>query len=77
MQKSHYKQLLHNRGICVIIPTYNNIGTIIDVVNRTLQQCKDVIVVNDGCTDGTADLLRKRTDITLVDYERNEGKGIA
>ena len=56
MQKSHYKQLLHERGICVVIPTYNNVNTILDVVKRTLIQCDDVIVVNDGCTDGTAEL---------------------
>lgn len=77
MQKSHYKQLLHDRGICVIIPTYNNVGTIHDVVSRTLFQCDDVIVVNDGSSDGTAELLREIKGITLVDYERNEGKGTA
>ena len=77
MQKSHYKQLLHERGICVVIPTYNNVNTILDVVKRTLIQCDDVIVVNDGCTDGTAELLREISSITLVDYEKNEGKGTA
>ena len=74
MQKSHYKQLLHERGICVVIPTYNNVNTILDVVKRTLIQCDDVIVGNDGCTDGTAELLREISSITLVDYEKNEGK---
>lgn len=77
MQKSHYNQLLHDRGICVVIPTFNNVGTIVDVVKRTLVQCDDVIVVNDGSTDGTAELLRGIEGIILVDYEKNKGKGTA
>ncbi len=55
--KERQKQLLRDRGICVIIPTYNNGGTVADVVRRALQECDDVIVVNDGSTDDTANLL--------------------
>ena len=77
MQDYHYKQLLHDRGICVVIPTYNNVGTIVDVVNRVLMQCIDVIVVNDGSTDGTAELVREIKDITLIDNQINRGKGTA
>lgn len=71
------KQTLHDRGICVVIPTYNNVGTICDVVERTLQQCQDVIVVSDGCTDGTCELLKGIKGITLVAYQKNAGKGTA
>lgn len=72
------KQTLKDRGICVIIPTYNNAGTIADVVTRALARCDDVIVVCDGCTDGTADILRSlplRPDI--VEIPDNRGKGAA
>ena len=69
--------MLHDRNICVIIPTYNNVGTIADVVQRTLLQCQDVIVVNDGSTDGTRELLLQTEGITLVDYAPNKGKGTA
>ena len=71
------KALLHNRGICVVIPTYNNSGTIVDVVQRTLAQCDDVIVVCDGSTDATRQLLENMKDITLIAYEKNAGKGKA
>ena len=68
---------LRARGICVVIPTYNNAGTIGDVVSRTCRQCRDVIVVCDGCTDGTPDILRGMEGITLVVREKNGGKGAA
>ena len=77
MQEFHSRQLLHERGICCVIPVYNNAGTIADVVKRTLRQCDDVIVVNDGSTDGTAEILRGLDGITLVDYNDNAGKGTA
>jgi 1-acyl-sn-glycerol-3-phosphate acyltransferase len=71
------KQTLRDRGICVVIPTYNNAGTIADVVRRTLEQCMDVIVVSDGSTDGTLQILQDIGGITVVSYERNAGKGTA
>ena len=71
------KQLLHDRGICVIIPTYNNGGTIKHVVCETLQMCDDVIVVNDGSTDATTNILHDMQGINLVEYANNKGKGHA
>ena len=64
--------------ICVVMPTYNNAGTLRDVVERNLQFCPDVIVVNDGCTDNSADVLASfYNKITVVDYGKNKGKGYA
>ena len=71
------QQLLHDRGICVVIPTYNNDGTIAAVVADTLKACKDVIVVNDGSTDHTSSILHSIEGITLVEYDQNHGKGHA
>ena len=75
--KIHQQQRLNDRGICVVIPTYNNEGTITAVVQATLQECRDVIVVNDGSTDGTRDILHGMEGITLVEYAENRGKGYA
>ena len=61
---------------CVIIPTYNNAGTICQVVSDVQRYTRDIIVVNDGCTDSTASLL-SRMDVTVVDYGANRGKGYA
>lgn len=60
------------------MPTYNNAGTLRDVVERVLSFCNDVIVVNDGCTDDSAEILASFGDrITVVDYGKNRGKGYA
>ena len=64
--------------VCTLMPTYNNGGTLSDVVERVLTYCPDVIVVNDGCTDNSAEILASFADrITVVDYGRNRGKGYA
>ena len=61
---------------CVIIPTFNNSGTIAAVVERARKVCPDVIVVNDGCTDNTVSELCG-FDIKVLTHERNSGKGKA
>ena len=73
------REMLRQRGICVIIPTYNNGGTIGGVVAGALEQCRDVIVVNDGCSDATAAILAEiQTEgLTVVALDRNSGKGAA
>ena len=71
------KKTLRDRGICVVIPTYNNVGTIADVVRRALTHCLDVIVVADGCTDGTLEILQNIEGISIVSYAKNAGKGCA
>ena len=60
------------------MPTYNNGGTLRDVVERTLTFCQDVIVVNDGCTDTSVEILASfGKKITVIDYGKNRGKGYA
>ena len=64
--------------VCVIIPTYNNAGTIAQVISDVTAYCQDVIVVNDGSTDETAVILQRLPmPITLVSYPQNRGKGHA
>ncbi|TSA29709.1 MAG: DUF2062 domain-containing protein [Bacteroidetes bacterium] len=44
---------------CVIIPTYNNAGTLEKVVREVQEYTDEIIVVNDGSTDGTAEILEQ------------------
>ena len=69
---------LRKRGICVIVPTFNNAGTIEDIVRRTQVFCSDVFVVLDGCTDDTLSRLEVMpAPPRTVVLERNSGKGVA
>ena len=68
--------LLNDLKTCVIVPVYNNAGTIKDIVQRTLKFCKDVIVVDDGSTDGSSDSLEE-LGAAVVRYGKNRGKGYA
>ena len=64
------------RHICAVIPTFNNGGTVADVVRGVLLQGLPVLVVDDGSTDDTAEKL-KGLDITVVCHPKNRGKGRA
>lgn len=68
---------LRRLKICVIVPTYNNRNTVLQVIDRLLPYAKDILVVNDGSTDDTLALLNDRADITIVTYAQNQGKGHA
>lgn len=71
------KEILKQREVCVVIPTYNNGGTIKSVVLDALNYCDDIIVVDDGSTDETKDILNKIQDITVITHPNNKGKGTA
>jgi len=62
---------------CIIIPVYNSEKLISDVLKSVLQYTENVIVINDGSTDGTLDIIKNFTEITLVTYSKNRGKGFA
>ena len=65
-------------NICAIIPTYNNAGTVRQVIDDVLKHCDQVIVVNDGSTDETAAILQAPpAGVTVVSYPMNKGKGHA
>lgn len=64
--------------ICAVVPTYNNAGTLAGVLDGVYKHISDIIVVNDGSTDGTAALLAgSPVPLTLVEFEANKGKGAA
>lgn len=64
-------------GICVLIPTYNNAGTLAAVLDGVLQYTNQVLVVNDGSTDHTAEILAAYPQLEVISYSPNQGKGHA
>lgn len=72
----------------VVAPTYNNAATLLGILGRIVDLGLPVVVVNDGCTDGTARLLDEwhasparagdsAARVEVVRHRRNMGKARA
>lgn len=72
-----YESQFEQQNACVLMPTYNNAGTLEEVLRNVLKYTSRVIVVNDGSTDATADILAKFPQVHAVNYMPNKGKGVA
>jgi len=62
---------------CVIIPTYNNDGTLAQVIDAVLAYTSNVIIINDGSTDQTNKILAAYSNLTIETQKPNQGKGQA
>lgn len=60
--------------VAAVIPAYNEEKHIGDVVRRTRQTLHDVLVVDDGSIDKTAESAREAGAMVVV-HEQNQGKG--
>lgn len=70
--------------ISVLIPVYNEVRTICTIAERVraVPLPKEIIIVDDGSTDGTRDILckyieGKYPDVRVFYHEKNRGKGAA
>ena len=66
--------------LTVIVPVYNESRTIDELLRRVLAApyAKQVIVVDDGSTDGTAEVLdswRRQPRVMILRHSSNQGKG--
>ncbi len=77
-------QKTSERKLSIVIPVYNESQTIKEIVAKVVQVAlpygwqKEIIVVDDGSTDGTRDILSNlNKDIRVILREENGGKGAA
>ena len=76
-----------NDLLSIIVPVYNEVRTVRSVIERLLAidlpLAREIIVVNDGSTDGTrevldsVDIAGRGSGIRVIHAERNAGKGAA
>jgi glycosyltransferase involved in cell wall biosynthesis len=59
------------------LPVYNEARHVTGVLDEVLRYSQEVLVVDDGSTDGTSDLLAKRHDVHVVRHPKNRGYGAA
>ena len=63
--------------VLTAIPVYNEERYVEAVLEEVRRYCPEVVVVNDGSTDGTAALLARHPEVRLITHERNWGYGAA
>lgn len=71
------RQKFEELKACVIIPTYNNEQTLAAVISDVAGYTGHIIVVNDGSTDNTRNIIDSFPGIQCISYEKNVGKGWA
>lgn len=63
--------------ILTALPVYNEVGHVADVVREVRRYSTEVLVVDDGSTDGTADVLASLAGVRRLTHETNQGYGAA
>lgn len=66
-------------NVSVIIPAFNEQARILQTLEslKDIEEIKEIIVVDDGSTDSTYQLLKRTNGIKLLRIENNKGKGNA
>lgn len=71
--------------LSVVIPCYNEVDFIETILERVraVQMAHEIIIVDDGSTDGSRDILKRlesdgnNSDLTIIYHKQNKGKGAA
>ena len=70
--------------ISIVVPVFNEARTVAEVIQRLIEidlpAPREILVVNDGSTDGTRDVLDQlapRPELRIIHAEKNGGKGSA
>ncbi len=59
------------------MPVFNEARHVANVLDEVRRYSPDTLVVDDGSTDGTSDVLQSRGDIRVIRHPRNRGYGSA
>ncbi len=70
----------NNNNLSIVIPAYNeapSIGRVLDAIHEQDLPLHELIVVSDGSSDNTAEIVRARQWVTLIEQPYNIGNGAA
>lgn len=77
MTLSEVQRSIIDRKICILIPSYNNEKTLRRVLDGVLTYTQNIIVINDGSTDSTSEILKTFSQVSIINLPENKGKGNA
>ena len=63
--------------VLTTLPVFNEVDSVEPVLKQVLKYSDQVLVVDDGSTDGTSKKLANRSDISVVTHPTNQGYGAA
>ena len=61
--------------VLVAIPVYNERKYVLRVLDAVRRYAREILVIDDGSTDGTGRLLERQPDIHLIRHPENRGYG--
>ena len=61
----------------IFIPVFNEAESIKDIINKVRETCpnSDILIIDDGSTDKTPQLLENENDLHIIKHSENEGYG--
>ena len=63
--------------VLTALPVFNEKRHLIEVLNEVRQHTREILVIDDGSTDGTQELLACERDIYVLRHQQNQGYGAA
>jgi glycosyltransferase involved in cell wall biosynthesis len=68
---------LHGMHVLTAIPVYNEARHVESVLHEVRRYSSRILVINDGSTDGTADILARQQGLEVITHPVNRGYGAA
>jgi glycosyltransferase involved in cell wall biosynthesis len=63
--------------VLTAIPVYNEAPRLVKVLDEVRRYADDILIVNDGSTDGTSAILQTQPDLRVISHTTNRGYGAA
>lgn len=77
MTNAHLPPSVAGLRFLTALPVYNEVRHVTGVLDKVVRNAADVLVVDDGSSDGTREILAQRDDIVVVSHAQNRGYGAA
>lgn len=72
-----YQSRFEKLNCCILVPTYNNQKSLASVLQDLQLYSSNIVVVNDGSTDETFEILKNFSHLDIHHFPQNRGKGAA
>jgi len=72
-----YSRYFMPQKFLTTLPVFNEVKYVNEVLDLVKKYSPQVLVVDDGSTDGTTELLAQRNDVIVIQHQQNSGYGAA